>query len=138
MQASQQSLYLQRLESVVFDDQKEELQGYINRISRLVAQIRSCKGVVSEVAYSGYLLRGLPPNYNMIKVVLNAQRGNPEAVKNLLLSEEARLKEEAVRNQNTPITLSATTGATTGRPTGGNQNGRGHKKCYHCGKEGHF
>jgi hypothetical protein len=75
---------------VVFDDQKEELQGYINRISRLVAQVRSCKGVVSEVAYSGYLLiRGLPPSYNMIKVVLNAQRGDAETVKNLLLSEEA-------------------------------------------------
>jgi hypothetical protein len=118
MQASQQSLYLQRLESVVFDDQKEELQGYINRISCLVAQVRSCKGVVSEVAYSGYLLRGLPPSYNMIKVVLNAQRGDPETVKNLLLSEEARLKEEAVRNRNAPIALSATTGATTGGPTG--------------------
>ena len=38
MQASQQSLYLQRLESVVFDDQKEELRGFINRISRLIAQ----------------------------------------------------------------------------------------------------
>jgi hypothetical protein len=60
MQASQQSLYLQRLESVVFDDQKEELQGYINRISRLVAQVRSCKGVVSEVAYSGYRIRQCP------------------------------------------------------------------------------
>ena len=139
MQASQQTLYLQRLESVVFDDQKEELQGYINRISRLVAQVRSCKGVVSEVGYSGYLLRGLPPSYDMIKVVLNAQRGTPETVKHLLLSEEARLKEEAVRNRKAPIALSATTGATSGGPTGGLKDGKGRKrKCYHCGKEGHI
>jgi hypothetical protein len=64
-------------------------------------------------------------------------------VKNLLLSEEARLKEEVVKNRNTLIALSATTGATTGGPigglTGGNKDGKGcKKKCYHYGKEGHF
>jgi hypothetical protein len=61
-------------------------------------------------------------------------------VKNLLLSEEARLKEETVKNRNALITLNATTtGATTGGPTGGNRDGKGRKKkCYYCGKEGHF
>ena len=92
--ANMQGLYLQRLEAQVFDEKSEDMQAYQNRISRLIAQVRSCNGTVSDVSYAGYLLRGLPRSYDTVKVVLNTQRGDPEAIKSALLGEEAQIKEE--------------------------------------------
>src|SRR5882757_9134914 len=133
MMDSQQALYLQRLESTVFDEKTEDIQAYQNRISRLIAQVRSCNGTVTDVSYSGYLLRGLPRSYDTVKIVLNMQRGDPEAVKSALLSEEARLQEESIRSSR--ATGSAHALAATSGSNGGNSHKR---KCYHCGKEGHI
>lgn len=80
--SAQQVLYVQRLESTVFDEKKEDMQSYLNRISRLVSQVRSCNGTVQDVSYSGYLLHGLPSSYEMVNVLLNSQRGDPESIKN--------------------------------------------------------
>lgn len=135
MMASQQALYLQRLESTVFDEKTEDMQAYQNRISRLIAQVRSCNGTVSDVSYSGYLLRGLPRNYDTVKIVLNIQRGDPESIKSALLGEEARIQEESIRGARPTATSSAHALAATSGSNGGNSH---KKKCYHCGKEGHL
>lgn len=63
------------------------MQVYQNRISRLIAQVRNCMG----------LLRGLPRLYDMVKIVLDTQHGDPESIKSALLGGEARLKEELIR-----------------------------------------
>src|SRR5882757_5765178 len=135
MMDSQQALYLQRLESTVFDEKIEDMQAYQNRISRLIAQVRSCNGTVTDVSYSGYLLRGLPRSYDTVKIVLNMQRGDPESVKSALLSEEARLQEESIRGSRATGSAHALAATATSGSNGGNSHKR---KCYHCGKEGHF
>jgi len=57
---------------VVFDEDKEGIQAYIDRISRLVTKIRGCNGSITNVTITGHLLRGLPDSYTMIKVICNS------------------------------------------------------------------
>ena len=71
----------------------------------------------------------------MIKVVLNAQRGDPDTVKNTLLSEEARLKESEVRNSGSRAFTMTSKGQSKGQ---GSSETVSKRKCFYCGKEGHF
>jgi hypothetical protein len=91
--ASRQALYEQQLDYTVFGD-KDTMQGYINKVTLLVTQIRAIRGTVSDVNYTRHLLRGLPKKYNTVKVICNSKRRDVNAVKNELLSKEARQKGE--------------------------------------------
>jgi hypothetical protein len=97
--------------------------------------VRGTGGIVNDIAYSGYLLRGLPPSYEMIKVVLNTQRGDPDTIKNSLLSEEARLKESEVRGTGPRAFAMTSKGQSKGQ---GSLDLSSKRKCYYCGKEGHY
>ncbi len=96
--ASRQALFEQQLDYTVFGD-KDTMQGYITRVTSLVTQIRAVGGTVSDVNYTGHLLRGLPSKYNTVKVICNSKRGDVDAVKNELLGEEARQKGEQASAQ---------------------------------------
>ena len=67
--------------------------------------------------------------------MLNAQRGDPDTVKNTLLSEEARLKESEVRNSRSRAFTMTSKGQSKGQ---GSSETSSKRKCFHCGKEGHF
>lgn len=130
---SKQSLYERLLLGVKMDETKEDIQGYLNRISRLVAQFRSVDGQVSNVSYTGYIIKGLPSQYSGVTIVLNTYRGDVDFVKNALLGEEIRLKEL----EGPPRAFAATTSGGS-KSEGSKQGGKSKVKCYYCGKEGHY
>ena len=78
------------------------MQNYLNKVTSLVTQIRACGGDISEVTYTGHLLQGLPKSYDTVKIICNSQRDDIDAVKNILLGEEARQKGSALATKNSP------------------------------------
>jgi hypothetical protein len=42
---------------------------FIDNISRKVAEIRGINGSISDVSISGFLIRGLPKEYNLYKLL---------------------------------------------------------------------
>jgi len=93
-----QALYEQQLDYTLFRE-KDTIQEYITRVTSLITQIRAIRGTVSDVNYTGHLLRGLPSKYNTVKVIYNSKRRDVDAVKNELLGEEARQKGEQASTQ---------------------------------------
>jgi len=99
--ASRQALLETQVEAITFDEKKESLQAYLDRITAKVTEIRSAGGELSDVTYTGHLLRKLPRSYDTVKVICNSTRGDVENVKNLLLSDESRQKQEAIQARST-------------------------------------
>ena len=145
--ASRQALLETQVEAITFDEKKESLQAYLDRITAKVTEIRSAGGELSDVTYTGHLLRNLLHSYNTVKVIYNSTRSDVENVKNLLLSNESRQKQEAIQARSTTepqqnsYTLSANRGGgnrSRGRGRGsssrGNRSSRDQLTYEHCKK----
>ena len=76
------------------------MQDYLNKVTSLVTQIRASGGDISNVTYTGHLLRGLPSSYATVKIICHSKRDDIDSVKNILLGEEARQKGEAIVAKN--------------------------------------
>jgi hypothetical protein len=73
------------------------MDDFINRISRKVAEIKGVNGSISDVSVSGYLIRGLPKEYDLYKPLLNSIRADVDKLKLELLKADASTKEEKLR-----------------------------------------
>jgi hypothetical protein len=87
------------------------IDDFINRISRKVAKIKEINRLISDISISGYLIRGLPKEYDLYKPLLNFIRANINKLKLELLKANASTKEEKLRAKspafNSDITLKA-------------------------------
>src|SRR5215469_13623832 len=142
LEASRQALFEQQLDYLVLDEKKDNaMQEYLNKVTSLVTQIRASGGDISNVTYTGHMLRGLPKSYATVKIICHSKRDDIDSVKNILLGEEARQKGDAIvaknnNNQSSAHALQA------GRGGKDNQKGKGKgdkrvPMCYRCDKEGH-
>ncbi|KAF4631000.1 hypothetical protein G7Y89_g7137 [Cudoniella acicularis] len=130
--SKQESVLLSTLEATHFDEKKEDMGTYINRISRLVGEVKAHGGQMSASAITGYYLRGLPAEYEAIATYANLRRDDPEEVKISLLREEARQKERAfLQKRVDPAPHALVANRAQDRQTN-------KRTCYHCGKEGHI
>ena len=75
------------------------MNDFINRISRKVAEIKGINGLISDISISGYLIRGLPKEYNLYKSLLNSIRANINKLKLELLKADASTKEDKLRGK---------------------------------------
>jgi hypothetical protein len=118
------------------------MQDYITKVIVLITQIQACGGIVSDVNYTGYLLRGLPKDYKTVKVICNSKRGEVKAVKTELLGKEARQKGERLAAQPTPPlghVLSANRFPRKGKGNQGSKSkDKSKEKCRRCQKLGHY
>lgn len=138
---SQQSLILQKLEGSFYDHHVDSMEVHLNEVNRLVAQYKASGGEISNIAITGYLLRGLPDSYSAISAVANTDRTDTSKVEALLLGEEIRHREAAnrARSSGTAYTVSGSS-----IPSGNNRGkgkGKGRKSsviCYYCDKPGHI
>jgi hypothetical protein len=92
LKVQKQALYLQQLETITFDS--KGMDDFISRISRKVAEIKGVNGFISDVSVSGYLIRGLPKEYDLYKPLLNSIRADVDKLKLELLKADAYIKEE--------------------------------------------
>jgi hypothetical protein len=85
------------------------IDNFINRISRKIAKIKGVNGSISDISVSGYLIYGLPKEYDLYKPLLNSIRANVNKLKLELLKADASTKEEKLRTKslafNPDITL---------------------------------
>jgi hypothetical protein len=95
------------LETITFDSNKG-IDDFINRISRKVAEIKGVNGSISDVSISGYLIRGLPKEYDLYKPLLNSIRANVNKLKLELLKADASTKKNKLRSK-TPNSTSNST-----------------------------
>jgi hypothetical protein len=63
------------METITFDTTMR-MDDFINRISRKVAEIKGVNRSISDISVSGYLIRGLPKEYDLYKPFLNSIRAN--------------------------------------------------------------
>jgi hypothetical protein len=88
-----------------------EIDDFINRISRKVAEIKEVNKLISDVSMSGYLIRGLSKKYDLYKPLLNSIRANVNKLKLELLKADTSTKEKKLRAKppalNPDITLKA-------------------------------
>jgi len=96
LKAQKEALYLQQMETITFDSTKG-MDDFINRISRKVAEIKGVNGSISDVSVSGYLIRGLPKEYDLYKPLLNSIRADVDKLKLELLKADASTKEDRLR-----------------------------------------
>jgi hypothetical protein len=73
------------------------IDDFINYISCKVAKIKGVNGLISDISVSGYLIRGLPKEYDLYKPLLNSIRANTNKLKLELLKADASTKEEKLR-----------------------------------------
>jgi hypothetical protein len=96
LKAQKEALYLQQMETITFDSTMG-MDDFINRISRKVAEIKGVNGSISDVSVSGYLIRGLPKEYDLYKPLLNSIRADVDKLKLELLKADASTKEDKLR-----------------------------------------
>jgi hypothetical protein len=118
LNAQKEALYLQQLETITFNS--KGMDDFINRISRKVAEIKGVNGSISDVAVSGYLIRGLPKDYDLYKPFLNSIREDVGKLKLELLIADAQIKVEKLRAQAPNINSDSTPKALAAQ-AGGNQ-----------------
>jgi len=73
------------------------IDNFINCISHKVAEIKKINRSISDISVSGYLIRKLPKEYNLYKLLLNSIRANINKLKLELLKADASTKKEKLR-----------------------------------------
>jgi hypothetical protein len=73
------------------------MNDFINRISYKVAKIKGVNELISDISVSGYLICGLPKEYDLYKPLLNSIRANINKLKLELLKADTSTKEEKLR-----------------------------------------
>src|ERR1700683_1203409 len=96
------------------------MDDFINRISRKVAEIKGVNGSISDISISGYLICGLPKEYDLYKPLLNSIRADVNKLKLELLKADASTKEDKLRGKTPNSTSDSTPKALA---TQGNQSG---------------
>jgi hypothetical protein len=86
------------METITFDSTMG-IDDFINHISRKVAEIKGVNGSISDISVSGYLIRGLPKEYDLYKPFLNSIRANVDKLKLELLKADASTKKEKLRTK---------------------------------------
>jgi hypothetical protein len=108
------------METIAFNNNKG-MDDFINRISRKVAEIRGVNGTISDVTISGYLIRGLPKEYDLYKPLLNSNRADVDKLKLELLKADAATKEDKLRAKPPNSTPDSTPKALAAQGNGKNQ-----------------
>jgi hypothetical protein len=149
--ASRQALLETQIEAITLTSERSNMQAYIDAVESKVTELRSIGGELSAVTYTSHLLRGLPASYATVKVICHTKRDDVKGVKNLLLSDEVRQKQEmqlakaqrsAPAEPPTAHALQAGRGGARSRGRGRGGSTRAYNTsyitCYECGKKGHY
>ncbi|XP_073225532.1 uncharacterized protein [Cicer arietinum] len=131
-------------------EDKETINDYVTRVTRLGNQMKSCGEAVSEQNFVSKVLRSLTPRFDNIVVAIEESKDLKTMTKDELQSSleahEQRMDERGNDKAKTEVALQAQSQNSRkgeGSSKGGGQDNykpfdKSTKKCYNCQKLGHF
>lgn len=135
-------LFLRRKFFTIQLQEGESMQEHINKVTTLAEQLEAIGATISDDDIAMTLLCSLPESYESLLVALESRTDNltAEIVRTRLLQEEARRKENTVKEESAFFVKGGKGKKEWQRPSEGEHRNRDKKtvmKCFHCGKKGH-